>query len=241
LAIVRITKCPQNINKSISVNMLVGPPIEPYIKYALSSVEWVDQIVFVYNNAHPENILDIQEWAKQYKGDLRVVDYFASYEDFRFDQARNLAIDNSTCNYIWKVDADEVYYNSFQDSWSNTRTQYDRYSVSFFHMYFDLKHYYKIYTQEVIFRNNKNIRWHGVTHERTSGYKNAGVIDEKFMHLGYIKPQSAISDKWVLYATLEGDPDRYGVLGDRSHFLDDEWKNVIEFNGDHPEAIQELL
>lgn len=225
------------MNHKFSANMLVGKFPEPYVKYSLESIKWIDEIVIVYNNVLPSNKEAIEKWAQSYQGRLITINY--NSDTFDFAAARNIAIDASSGDFILKIDADEVYFESFQKRLRSLSDKHDMYRVFFIHMFNDIHHYRFIEPKEVLFRNCRWIRWAHPVHERLHGYDSFAQLTDKFMHLGYIKPPARILEKWKLYAKLEGQPDMFDYITDIEGILDG--VDIHEYTGPYPEVLKELL
>ena len=215
--------------------MLVGNFDEPYLYHALKSINWVDEVVIIYNNASKENIQRINDWRIGYNGQFTSADYYKVYREFNFADARNLAKEVSSSDYLLKIDADELYYNSFETTIRSLSFDMDMYLVYFYHLFYSMEHYRFIEPKEVLFANKPEIRWDYKVHERIIGVKSYDQLDDCFIHYGYLKSNEAILDKWRLYAKLEGEPDRYDNI-DVTTIIDG--VEVKPFNKSHPEALQ---
>lgn len=225
--------------------MLVGAFEEPYIQYALESIKWIDEIVFVYNNICDKNKQSINDWLPRYKGLVKVVDYWDYYTHYEnsecidFALARNIGKYESTGDYILKIDADEVYYNSFEKTVRSLSYIYEVYKVDFIHMFYDFQHFRFIQDKEVLYKRSDDIHWESPVHEYLWGWRGEQYnLPDRFMHLGYIKPPAEVFKKWLLYAALENEPTRYGDI-DPNCILDG--VQVREWKGEYPEALKPLF
>jgi hypothetical protein len=226
----------------ISVNMIIGERFEPFLKYALKSAKWADEFIIVNTGSENNpNFETISEFEQYYKGRLEILDFSKLAKDFDFASARNMALEVSTGDYIFKIDADEVYYNSFGMTAKSLDGLADIYQVEFYHFMLDVFHYQYVEKKQVLFRNGK-FRWIGTTHEilepidgEQPTIKN---LQDKFCHLGYAQPQKTIFEKWQQYVEIEGRPDWYKGQ-DPDHILDDRKMVSQKFNYEYPEAIRD--
>ena len=218
----------------ISANMIIGEFNEPYLKYALNSIRWVDEIVIVNTANFDFRNIEIK------RNKFKFINYADYYKEFNFANARNLAKDNSTGDYILKIDADEVYYNSFEKTVRSLDFSKDIYELEFYHFLIDIFHYQYIESKEVLFKNNKLIKWQGEVHEQLVGLATRGKLHDKFCHLGYTKLQKEIFKKWIKYVKLDPKlPDDFykGRKGD--HILED--RIAKEFPYEYPEVMREFI
>ena len=234
--------------------MLVGHFDEPYLKYALDSVKWVDQMVVVLNGNSIPNTVELLKWFEDHPEipSVKIIHYEKYYNNFNFAKARQLAKDATDADLILKIDADEVYYDSFQETVKNLHIQkkfvdmygapepIDVYVTQFYHMMGDIKHYQFIQQQETLFWNSPEIKWQCDVHEKLTkpGDIVYCTIPDMFMHLGYIKPPEEVFRRWQLYAELEGIEGAYENTNPKT-ILDD--RPRTPFTGEYPEALKPLL
>jgi glycosyltransferase involved in cell wall biosynthesis len=224
--------------------MIIGERVEPFLKYALKSVDWVDEIVIVDTSFNGNETLwelmnvnlDIMRLP------IKVVKFFQHETAFDFAKARNLAIDHSSGEFILKVDADEVYYNSFQGTFEGLK-EGDLFIVEFYHFMLDIFHIQYTEPKEVLFRKDC-YRWISKTHEtlefipsETRTFPRIVHLQDKFCHFGYAQPQRIIFEKWQHYVDLEGRSDWYEGQ-DPDHILDDRASVSKKFIYEYPEAIR---
>ncbi len=219
---------------TLAANMLVGKFAEPWLLASLRSINWVDEIIIVANNMHPINQKQVMQFSIEYDN-LVVLDYFKAYKDFRFDYARNLAKNVTDTDYILKIDADEVYYDSFKNAFYNIDRTVDYWRVYFYHFYFDDKHLQEIHSADVLFKNNKDWSWQKPVHEVMEGPDKHGVLDVYYAHYGYVKPQREVFNKWWLYAELDNNTEIYKDT-DPDHILDE--AKTKPFDGPYPEVFE---
>jgi len=226
----------------ISVNMILGNRPEPYLEYALKSVLWADEFIIVNSGDHKSDNI---ERAKKILKDKAfvVMDYCILGKDFDFASARNMALEASTGDFILKVDADEVYYNSFENTVRHLGFNADIYQVEFYHFMLDVFHYQYIEKKQVLFKRDK-FRWSGKTHEILEPIDMATImiikLQDKFCHFGYAQSQEKIFDKWQQYVNIEGRSEWYKGQ-DPKHILDDRASVSKEFEYEYPEAIRDEI
>lgn len=222
----------------IAINMIIGEFDEPFLRYALDSIKWADEIVIV--KTAKRVTLETVTALSLYKTDkMKIIDYFEYEKEFSFADARNLAKRfTEPGGYILKLDADEVYYNSFERTVRSLAFDKDVYEVEFYHMMLDIYHYQYIEGKEVLFKNDPAIQWQGATHETLTGVTSRAKLQDKFIHLGYCKSQTEVFKRWQKYVELENRPDWYDGQ-DPAHILDDRASVANEFNYEYPEAMRE--
>ena len=217
--------------------MLVGPFDEPWLLYSLRSVAWANEIVIVDNNMHEDNSKRLQLFTNEHNN-IIVVDYYKIYDKFRFDWARNLAKEVSTSDYILKIDADEVYYDSFKNAFAKINPNIDCFRGSFYHFYYSDRQLHSIQSAEILFKNDQSYHWENAVHEHIVGPTKFAVIPfVVFAHYGYVKPQRAIYNKWKLYSEL-GDEGAWTEDLDPDHVIDGH--KTIYFGGELPEVFKRI-
>jgi len=228
----------------ISVNMIIGDREEPYLKYALESVKWADEFIIVDTSHKPnKNHEIIFEFFADDTKNYFIAEYFEEHEKFDFATARNMALENSEGDFILKIDADEVYYDSFENTVRGLK-EGDIFQVEFYHFMLDVFHYQYVEKKQVLFRRDC-FKWSGTTHEilefipsEQRTYPLIVNLQDKFCHLGYAQPQNVIFDKWKQYVEIEGRPEWYDGQ-DPDHILDDRKMVSQKFNYEYPEAIRD--
>ncbi len=226
--------------QKIAINMIIGEFDEPFLKYVMAAAQWVDEIVAVDTSKDQRNF----KLFKDLLGNIskcQIINYWDYEADFSFEKARNLAKKMTTPGgYIWKLDADEVYYNSFEQTVRGLDFDKDIYEVEFYHFMLDIFHYQYIETKEVLFKNDPAIQWTKGTHEGLIGGTSRGKLQDKFCHLGYVKSQKEVFKRWQKYVEIEGRPEWYDGQ-DPEHILDDRAEVCREFDYEYPEALREYV
>jgi len=220
--------------QKLAINLLIGPAPEPYLLNVLQSLSWVDEVVIVSSS---KTVF----WLKS-KGkfpNVKVVEYFDFFKEFNFSDARNLAKDFTTSDWILKVDADEIYPDDAEEKIRKIINDpvADCYSVEFWHFMRDIFNYQFIQPQEVLFRNIPRIRWGLGVHEGLQGVESRAAVPVRYFHLGYIKPQREVWERWKLYDKIGGT--KCAEVSDPDHILDD--REVTPFTGEYPSALRDFV
>lgn len=240
----------------ISANMIIWEKPEPFLIYVLRSIRWVDELIIV-DTARGENENLKKIFGEQYNPEsditsgvivlddrelkFKIVSYFKHKEKFDFASARNLAKEHSSKDWCWKVDADEVYYESFEKTLKEKlKGGLDAYEVEFYHFMLDVFNYQYIQSTEVLFRNIDRIKWVGKVHEKLKGIESRKKLKDRFCHFGYAKPQEETFERWQRYVDLEGKSDWYKGQ-DPSHILDDRAGVCKPFTGQYPSVMQDYI
>lgn len=222
---------------SVSLNMIIGQKPEAYLKYALLSTKWVDEHIIVNtgqdDNPNLETIREIIPTAKIIKFE----------GEFNFSAARNLALDNSTKQWILWQDADEVHFDRFEGLVRHyiNNTGADGIKFAFTHFILDCFHYQSV-DQRINLFQRKGKRWYGDVHEKVEPmylFLSDGYV---YHHYGYTKPQHLIYENWRLYWSLNPDErwkceekrDADGIISDRVTV-------AHEYSGEYPEVIQSFI
>ena len=228
------------MGKTLSLNMIFGNSEERFINFALCSIlPLVDEAVLV--NTGDENNINlnkIEETIKQFKNKIKLLHFPFT----NFAECRNYAIENSSCDWILRQDADEVYdYNSYNAILSliNDDKKFDIYWLYFYHFIIYPWYYQDIYPCKVLFKNNGKIRWNGSVHEQLNSV-NVGNSDIKFYHYGYCQPQYIIMNKWKHYMALEGQPEFYKDRNPNT-CISDRIKVCKYFDKEHPEVMRDYV
>jgi hypothetical protein len=219
---------------------------ELLLPISLASIyDYVDKIIIVDNESTDHTVASLEPYMDKVK--------LISCPSKDFSVLRNMALINSRdADYIVKIDADEIMFDSFSASLqklAQTMEESDANLCScyFYHMLQDLEHMQNAnggkdngYRRMIMFKNfPTKISWVSPVHEYLLGV-NPKMLDTEFfyMHLGYIKPAQIIFERWKLYSELENQPQWYDnqdescVFGPRPHYA---------YNGYLPEALQDFL
>jgi glycosyltransferase involved in cell wall biosynthesis len=171
-----------------------------------------------------------------------------------FSSLRNLALENSKdATVIVKFDADEILYEKFAKNLHNIAEEMltsDLYRARcwFYHMLGDLENMHNNaleardwqYQRDFMYKNmSGSMKWLDAVHEAIVGIPNEYMMTNYFyMHLGYVKPQRMVFERWKLYSDLVGNTHVYDGV-DPDHILDDRLR--IPYDGPLPEVLQEFL
>lgn len=217
--------------------MIIGQKIEPYLKYALLSTKWVDEQVIVNTgNKDNPNLSVIKEFAPNAK----IIQFSG---EFNFSAARNLALDNSTKQWILWQDADEVHFDLFEGLVRDliTTPHGDGIRCAFYHFILDHFHYQSIDPRVIIFKREGK-KWHGNVHEQVEPFHSVFTAQYRYHHYGYTKPQKEIYENWKLYWSLTPDEkwkcDEYRNPDD---IISDRVSVAHKYQGEYPEVIQSFI
>ena len=228
----------------ISLIMLLSHNEEPFLKYSLESLPWLDEYVFV-NMAKEgvnSNLNTVAMFRDRlgYKKKTTIIDYYSYYDDIDFSKARNLAIEKSTGDYILTVDADEVFYQAAEEQIRGLDFSYDSYSAKFIHFMIDAFHYEGILSTEILF--DRKFRYEHKVHETLMGNRRIFITDILYCHFGYIKGNENLLERWKLYARLQNKEGIYDYLEeDIEHLLDPRLPKISKISGNFPEVMEEWV
>lgn len=223
----------------ISLNMIVGPFDEPFIEEAILSVSPIINEAIVIDTApgvnhNIEKILHIPK--------VRVIELpRPEYDrDFDFSLARNTARENSSSEWILRLDADEVLHEDYLphlEDFAKT-TKEHVIEIKFWHhvlhpdLYQELKDDIKIFMMR-----REKFRWFKKVHEYIEvegDYRREHNI--KLNHYGYLRGQPEVFKRWLLYKELGGMPiDLTNVNPDT--FLSEMRDVLKDYPGVHPSIV----
>lgn len=127
---------------------------EEILETALESIKDADEIIVVDTGSTDKTI----EIAKRYTDKIY---HFEWCDDF--SKARNHAIEQATCDWIYSIDADQKLLSPMELVRSEAQRAEDGgHKVAFVKTVTDGKHVHK---REVLFKNDPTVRWVGAYHE----------------------------------------------------------------------------
>ena len=159
-----------------------------------------------------------------------------------FSAKRNIALDNSDCDVVLWVDADEVH---FTDRMAQLRDYLEdpkitALTTAFYHCMQDPFHYKEIQPRTNIFKRDENTRWELPVHEVIKGIPQGLTVNTNYtyLHLGYTKPREEVLQHWMHYAELEGNPGMYDKDNpDPNKDLHGQYGAKISYDKDYPEEL----
>lgn len=222
---------------SISLNMIIGQKVEPYLEFALLSTKWCDEHVIVNTGKEDNPNLEV---VRKVLPQAKIVQFSGP---FNFSAARNLALDNSTRPWILWQDADEVHFDRFEGLVREILSlpPSDGIQLSFTHFLLDFFHYQSI-DQRVNIFSREGKRWTGEVHERVQPFQTITSLPYVYHHYGYTKPQKDIYENWRLYWSLKED-EKWKLNEKRNpdDIISDRVTVAKEYYGEYPEVIQSFI
>lgn len=232
-------------NMGIALNMIVGPYAEPFIWDAIESAyPLVDDMVFVDtapgNNPNREAM---EHWVKT-EGYSQIIDMPRGEDkDFSFGAARQLSQLNTNCEWILRLDADEVIHEDDIDAIKEitlTPSRYSALEISFYH-FMVYPWLYQYIEPKVILYKNTQCFWTRGVHEYLS--VNGPIRQKhniKYYHYGYCRGQEEVFKRWQLYVDIDGRPEWYKGTNPAT-ILSDRIAVCQNFYGEHPKVVQGTL
>lgn len=230
----------------IAVQLLVGRNEEPFLPYAIRSVNWCDYYTVV--NTAPGS-----EWGRvngeivQREIPAEKLRYRELHPDenehFSFAEARNKCLElTEEGDVVLIVDADDVHYPEFEGVVKGLlNAGADSITCFFWHLmvYKDLYQY--VQPREIIYTNYSGTHWSKGVHEQLVNVKHAPVTDKyHYMHYGYIKAQADIFRRWKFYSDLEGDFHHYDGQNPDT-IVEDRVAVCQPVPVQHPTVVQDFL
>lgn len=230
---------------TVSLNMIVGKNEEPFLECAILSVLPIVNEVIIVDTApgNNPNIDIIEQYAN------KILEYYPKEgELFNFSDARNLALDNSSCNWILRLDSDEVWNDESIEELRNftNTTEYNCIEIQFYEHVLHPR-----YTRDVgpdaklaLFKRS-DFRWTGNVHECPVTYNRKVLIrhDLKYNHYGWCKSPQEMYNKIDFYNKLVP-PELYLTLEhitEPTMLIVGAEENLDRYEGKHPEKIESLL
>jgi len=227
----------------ISLNLIVGQQPEQYLEYALKSTLWADEHVII-NTGEKENpnigiITNILAGRS-----LKLLHYKNYHDKFDFSSARNIALNNSSNEWILWQDSDEVHFELFERiarqliQWKH----YQGFQFEFYHFLLDLYHYQSKDPRVILFQKAGK-KWIDPVHEHVEPMSNVLIMgDYKYHHYGYTKPQHEIYRNWRLYWSLNpGEEFKLKENRNPDDIISDRVTVAQPYNGPYPEVIQNYI
>lgn len=234
----------------ISLNLILGPFKEPFLKASLDSAfELCSEFVIVDTApGNNPNMDTIQEWILSKTWDLPDEAFVllemprGEDKDFSFAAARDLARMNSSNKWCLRLDADEVLHeNDIPFLRRVIRiTDAPAVEVSFYHHMVYPCLYQYIEPKTILFQRDK-VHWKCGVHEIldvTSPLYRLYAV--KFHHYGYCRGQAEVLKRWQLYVDIDGKPDWYKGR-DPNNILTDRLSVCATFEGTHPKYVMPTL
>lgn len=221
----------------IAANYIIGQRPEIYLKYSLQSIKWVDECIVVNtgNDDNPNMQIVREEMPK-----AKIIKFDGV---FNFSNARNVALSNTSSDWVLWVDADEVHFNNFEKIVRDLiyLNFADAYQFGFFHFLLDMFHYQSIDLRCNLFRREGK-HWTGDVHEHVEPLFSVYNHEYRYHHYGYTKPQSEIYENWRLYWSLN-EPEKWKLdeKRDPNNIISDRVTVAHQYIGLYPEVIQSYI
>lgn len=223
----------------ISANVISGPFYEVFAEAALASiVDIVDEIIIV-DTAPGEN--PNTEVNEKYATKLLYMPRGES-KDFSFSAARDMALRNSSGDWIMKWDQDEVVHekDAAVIKAATLLPKYSAIELAFYH-FMIYPWLYQFIDKKVFLFKKDCATWSKGVHESLNIRGEIFPIhDIKVFHMGYCRGQAEVFKRWKLYAEIEGVPDWYEGT-DPEHIIEDRIPVCQNFAGKHPKVLEPVL
>ena len=223
----------------ISANVISGPFYEAFADAALASIVGiVDEIVIVDTAPGSNPNAEVNE---KYATKLLYMDR-GEDKDFSFSAARDLALKNSSGDWIMKWDQDEVVHEK-DVAVIRAATLLPKYSaieLAFYH-FMIYPWLYQFIDRKVFLFKKDCANWSKGVHESLNIRGDILPIhDIKVFHYGYCRGQAEVFKRWQLYAEIEGVPNWYEGT-DPDHIIEDRISVCQNYRGEHPVYVQKTL
>lgn len=230
----------------IAAQIIFGQNKEPFLEYAIKSVDWVDYYTVCNTAPNSEEGLKNFDIVKEnipidkLRYDSLKLD---EHDHFSFAEARNACLDQTDeDDFVLLVDADDVHYPNLEQIVKDCiEAGVDSLTCHFYHLmvYKNLSQF--VQPREIVFKNYAGTHFEKPVHEILINKKTWPMVsDYKYMHYGYVKPQREVFNRWKFYSDLEGDYTHYDgqnpdtIIEDRISV-----SNIVP--EDHPPVIQKFL
>jgi GT2 family glycosyltransferase len=239
---------------TITLNMIVGPYPEPFLKPAIASCyKLCDEFVFVDtapgnnpNRAILDEFKELEDYDIATVGEgkpVKIIDMPRGEDkEFSFSAARELARVNTDKEWVLRLDADEVLHEKDIDQLRalTRESRYNNIEVAFYH-FMVYPWLYQYIEPKCILMRTKTFSWVNGVHEvqRLTG-KTCKAHDIKYFHYGYCRGQEEVFKRWQLYVEIDGRPTWYNGV-DSSNILTDRISVCQNFKGEHPKVVQPVL
>jgi glycosyltransferase involved in cell wall biosynthesis len=223
----------------ISANVISGPFYEVFAEAALASiVDIVDEIIIV-DTAPGEN--PNTEVNEKYATKLLYMPRGES-KDFSFSAARDMALRNSSGDWIMKWDQDEVVHekDAAVIKAATLLPKYSAIELAFYH-FMIYPWLYQFIDKKVFLFKKDCATWSKGVHESLNIRGEIFPIhDIKVFHYGYCRGQAEVLKRWQLYKEIEGVPNWYEGT-DPDHIIEDRISVCQNYRGGHPVYVQKTL
>jgi len=239
---------------AITLNMIIGPYNEPFLKPAIASCwKLCDEFVFIDtapgnnpNRVILETFKELEDEDTAITGEGKrvvIIDMPRGEDkDFSFAEARELARVNTTSEWVLRLDADEVLHekdvNRLRILTNDER--FNNIEVAFYHFMVYPWLYQYIEPKTILMRTN-SFSWVNGVHEvpRLTG-KTYLAHDIKYFHYGYCRGQEEVFKRWQLYVEIDGRPTWYHGVNPYT-ILNDRISVCQNFRGEHPAVAKDVL
>ena len=231
----------------ISLNMIVGGFYEPFLEPSIRSIYSLCDEFIIIDTApgdNPNRPL-LEKLAREYSYPAFVIYDLPRGEDFNFGQARELARERSTHEWVLRLDADECISEEHIDLLKMVidSTKYTAIAMQFYHFMVTPKwHYPEGEDYKTLFFKKDLCNWVGKVHEQIMVHGDRYRLNPKirFFHYGYLRGQEEVFKRWLLYESIEKKPAWFHNC-DPEHILDERLRDCVEFKGKHPKVVQQKL
>lgn len=243
-------KAKKEVKTKISLNMIVGPYIEPFLGAALTSISnLVDEYVIIDTapGGNPNRDF-LNKWAVTNTVPVKIINMERGEgKDFNFAEARELARVNSTHGWILRMDADEVIHEKDISTMREvvneceSSGEYNGIKIAFYHFMVYPWLYQYIEPRIAFFKKNLS-HWEldRAVHEILRVQGKIKDTDILYYHYGYCRGQEEVFKRWQLYAEIDNMPNLYSGQ-DPNNIISDRIAVSLNFTGEHPAAVKDTL
>lgn len=226
----------------IGAQVIFGDLPEPFLAAALRSVGWVDYFATVCTAPETPGGKRNEEIVREVvpSGKLR---WTTTGGELDFAKARNAALELvDDGDFVMIVDADDVHY----PDWESISQYYllngaDSVTAAFYHLVVYRDAVQAVFPREILFRKYPATQFVGKVHEQLhTQRRKAATADYRYLHLGYLRGQSNVFERWRRYSVIEGEPNHYAGQSPE-HIIDDRVSVATRFSIEYPPALLDVI